>query len=199
MKKPLIIFTSLLVLMGCSQKETTVKEESKVSSEVKEVEGTKEDLLQMKETVRFEEPFKVIFKNGPPNKSFLQEYTTTVSNFRIQKELKNQGDENNAKLDFILLDILVENTGDKELHKYSSAGNSSFEIYNQNGAKIETGTKLYSIEEATYELKTLRPGGSNEGTIVFEMAEGDTVSEIILNSDPLFMDENQYIFDLKGE
>lgn len=127
------------------------------------------------------------------------ELKMVVTNFEIVQDLSQKA-EDNAKYDYVKFDISFENIGDKESHS-QAVSNYSFKFYDENGVEIEADNYLAETElemDGTLKKAAVRPGGKNQGKLIFPIPKGSKPGEMVYSSQwGAIYGTNEYIFSIK--
>lgn len=182
---------SFLLLAGCSSQKVMQpinpnKEVVVITEKVATVET-----VNVGET--FEVSFNTVDNSGLKEKPDLD---VTIKDFKIMTKIEDQGFMNNIKKDYIVFDLVVENNSDLEISSENGVSESFFVFHNAKGKELTHNNSLKTNEQ-TYQVRELKPGEKNEGTIVLDIPQGEQVVDMIMYSDNLHDEtSNQYFIDL---
>jgi hypothetical protein len=190
MRKLFVSLFILSVLSACS--EQTQKEE-KSQTPVEEVSSSEKKEPKTFQ-VSFDEPFTA--DRVPADGRDYTKAKLTVSNYQIVQNVSSK-QEDNDQYDYVQLDIVFENIGEKESSQ-TVVEVPSFKFYDQNGLEIDVDYIVAgNLEQATYKQGKLRPGGKNEGTLYFPILKGNVPVEVIYKSNWIsLMGSNEYVMKI---
>nr|WP_144929136.1 DUF4352 domain-containing protein [Paenibacillus bovis] len=185
------VFAAALLLTGCGDDKDSKASGDDVAKEKEVVENKEFEPKEVK--VSMGEPMDVVVHNMR-EKTVMDHYEITFDNFRMVSDIsKNKRD--NEENNYLAIDVTVTNKGEKDSsNSFFVANNIKF--YNENGAEIYTYEIVFTDEEV-FKDATLRPGGTNSGTLYMIVPKDETVKEIIFQEAFLKLTlSDKFIFDI---
>lgn len=124
----------------------------------------------------------------------LEKLNLKVEDYLIVQDQSEQA-EDNEKYDYVQMKLTIENVGDVEV-SHITTSREAFDFYDHNGKEVEG--YIYKFIGQTYEAANLRPGGKNEGVVLFAIPKGVVPAEMVYNpSWAGIKRSHEYVFDLK--